>query len=711
MCELFGLTSKTKKNIIPYLIEFYTHSEEHPHGWGLAQFKNGSYNMQNEAQCANDSQLLPHVIKEMRPIRLMIAHIRKASVGRVHINNTHPFIANDAKGNTWVLAHNGTIFNGDDLGQYFNSQRGETDSERILLYLVDIINQTDGDFDHINNAIKAICDGNKVNLLFTDGERLYVHTNMPETLFFKKYDRESYMIATVPLDDGNWQQVPLNRLLVYQNGKKIYEGQPHQYTYLPREEIPWDKILKHVTADITVQENILDQEIYHKYFIPTQRTATDVSGVEFEFPIVNLNSQPVDFEIVHELTEKFVEEFGFDHIKRDDNGHIYNSFSSLYGDDLSYDCSYNTLELSFGKEYDLNLIYDRFVKYYTFIQSELKKHQHTLTGMGINPHYHINKTEPVASERYRMLYHHLTSYKKYPPVIPFHDYANFGMFACSSQIQLDVNKDDVARTLNIMNRLEPLKTILFANSYLNDNGLEYLNVRDHLWKHSLHGYNQHNVDMYDGTFHDNQEVVSYIKSMSLYCVERGGKYINFHPMTLRQYFSQAEINGEYFDGNEYRSITFHPLLEDLQFLRSFKFEDLTFRGTIEYRSICQQPVSDIMAPSAFHVGLNHKLDELEKLLDEDQALYHQGFTVIELRTMLNMKDWPPFLNREKISKLLIQVLDLAKEGLVQRGLNEERFLTPLYERAQTLQSPARVMIEAIDHGATIDDYILKYSEL
>ena len=26
--------------------------------------------------------------------------------------------------------------------------------------------------------------------------------------------------------------------------------------------------------------------------------------------------------------------------------------------------------------------------------------------------------------------------------------------------------------------------------------------------------------------------------------------------------------------------------EDIRYLRTFKFEDLTFRGTIEYRSIC-----------------------------------------------------------------------------------------------------------------------------
>ncbi|MFQ9792099.1 MAG: hypothetical protein ACLRX7_01780 [Acutalibacteraceae bacterium] len=41
----------------------------------------------------------------------------------------------------------------------------------------------------------------------------------------------------------------------------------------------------------------------------------------------------------------------------------------------------------------------------------------------------------------------------------------------------------------------------------------------------------------------------------------------------------------------------------MEYLRSYKFEDLTFRGTIEYRSACCQPVSECMCVAAFHVGL------------------------------------------------------------------------------------------------------------
>lgn len=87
-----------------------------------------------------------------------------------------------------------------------------------------------------------------------------------------------------------------------------------------------------------------------------------------------------------------------------------------------------------------------------------------LTGMGINPRYVVNQNVPVVSERYRMLFHHLSSYKKYGNSIPFHSYPNFGLFSCASQIQLDVEEEQVVPMLNTFTKLEPFKALILANS-------------------------------------------------------------------------------------------------------------------------------------------------------------------------------------------------------------------------------------------------------
>ncbi|MDD5952378.1 MAG: glutamate-cysteine ligase family protein [Oscillospiraceae bacterium] len=453
----------------------------------------------------------------------------------------------------------------------------------------------------------------------------------------------------------------------------------------------------------------LDKAIYQKYIEPTERKRRSHVGVEFELPIVNLKKEPVDFAVIHQLTDAFLKQFPFDQISRDDEGHINAAASSKTGDSLSYDCSYNTLELSFGVEDDLSVLHRRFTEYYTFLQEQLQRSHHMLTGMGINPYHEYNRKEPIPNGRYRMLFHHLQSYQNYGDVIPFHTHPDFGLFSCASQVQLDVERDDIPETLNTFNRLEPLKTLLFANSLWGEQHT-LLCSRDQFWKNSLHGLNRRNVDLYEVEFQSVAEVVDYLKSMSLYCVERGDKYLNFRPTPLETYFAFRQITGEYFDGQGYQTLAFTPELEDLAYLRSFKLVDLTFRGTIEYRSICAQPVAEIMAPAAFHAGLAEKLPELTQLLAEDTALYGSGYSPIALRERLNQRGWPSFLEKEKISKLLLQVLSLAEDGLRKRGKGEERFLQSLYRRAEQLKSPALEMAEGLESGKTVEDYIIAYAK-
>lgn len=454
----------------------------------------------------------------------------------------------------------------------------------------------------------------------------------------------------------------------------------------------------------------LDTAIYNKYIKPTQRARKPCVGVEFELPVVNLKDAPVDFDVVHALTDAFIARFGFDDIHRDDEGYIYAAHCPQNDDTLSYDCSYNTLELSFGTECDIKVIDARFRTYYTFIQDFLSEYGHTLTGMGVNPHYAVNRNVPIANGRYRMLFHHLQSYPKYGNAIPFHSNPNFGLFSCAAQVQLDAEEQTLPEVFNTFTKLEPLKSVIFANSLWGRHH-EILCGRDGFWKNSLHGLNRHNVDMYRVAFTSSEEISSYIKSMSLYCVERDGKYINFAPTRLEDYFSSDSVEGEYFSDGGYHAIRFAPRIEDLDYLRSFKFEDLTYRGTVEFRSVCTQPVRDIMSVSAFHTGLMERLPDLTRRLDEDRSLYHKGYNAAELRELLNRRPFPTFLDRGAVSSLITDVLDIAADGLRERGLNEEGYLAPLYERAKTLTSPARRLVEGLENGVPLDRFIREYAAL
>jgi len=452
--------------------------------------------------------------------------------------------------------------------------------------------------------------------------------------------------------------------------------------------------------------------IYEKYIAPTKKDRPDYIGVEIEMPVVNLNGKPVEETVSLETAGRFMEQFGFTEAGRDADGNISSAKDEATGDILSFDCSYSNLELSFGKARGLFEIKERFEKYCRFLNQEFSGHGYTLTGMGVNPNEGINHNKPIPNERYRMLYHYLHSYPahKNEVDIRFHERPDFGTFTSASQVQFDVRYDQLTDVINVFGLLEPYKALLFANSYLPDYP-DYLCVRNMLWEHSMQGYNPHNVGMFGKKVSCIDELIEYIGTQSVYCTMRDGKYIDFTPLTVEEYFARDYVEGEYFDGKEYRKIKFSPRTEDLEYLRTFKFEDLTFRGTIEYRSTCCQPLSEAMTVEAFHTGLMEKLYELKEILENDHVIYSHGFNALELQKLLSKRSIPGFIDQAQAEKQLIRILDLSAEGLRKRGLGEEILLSPLYGRAEGHTNPARMMLDGIAKGTPMINYIEQYAAI
>lgn len=451
--------------------------------------------------------------------------------------------------------------------------------------------------------------------------------------------------------------------------------------------------------------------LYQRYIEPTKKKRENYVGIEIEMPIVNLEKKAVDFSVVHDITADFMEHFQFQEEGKDEEGNIYSISDKVHGDILSYDCSYNNLELSLGKEKELFSIHNRFILYYEYLQKEFQKYHYTLTGMGVNPYRIYNHNIPIPNGRYRMLFHHLNSYKKYHLPMYFHEYPEYGTFSSASQVQLDVDYEELLMMLRTFSMLEPIKALLFSNSVLLDEHEELLCCRDMFWENSMHGINPHNIGMFDCCLESEEDLLSYIESTSIYCVEREEKYINFSPINIMEYFSMPYIEGEYYENGTYKKIQVKPQIKDIQYLRTFKFEDLTFRGTIEFRSACCQPIKDCMTVAAFHLGLQNQLQKLNKLLEQDHVIYHHGYTASELRKMLVCKKLPRFLDVECLYKLVREILDLAAEGLRLRGYGEECMMKPLYKRVENRTNPAKRLLELRNQGIDIQDIILEYGQI
>ena len=239
MCEVFGVSSAKDINVNAELKVFFKHGDLNPHGWGIASWdEKGTVTLIKEPSNSAGSGKIAELLSSDLTCRGMFAHIRRATIGHVEYENTHPFTGTDANGRTWTLVHNGTIFESDDLLPYADVQEGETDSERLFLYILDQydgVTEENERFELMESIVERLSAGNKLNLLIFDGENLYIHKNEAGTMFRKICNGYVYF-ATKPLDSGDWEEVPINRLLIYRDGKLIYEGTVHEHTYVHDEE-------------------------------------------------------------------------------------------------------------------------------------------------------------------------------------------------------------------------------------------------------------------------------------------------------------------------------------------------------------------------------------------------------------------------------------------------------------------------------------------
>ncbi len=449
--------------------------------------------------------------------------------------------------------------------------------------------------------------------------------------------------------------------------------------------------------------------LYDRYIKPTVGNQSNFIGVEIEIPILNLDKQAVDFDVIHSVAEKFIHHFGFSTVGVDDKGNVYSAVLNSKNDIISFDCSYNNLEFSFGKATNLFEIKQRFEDYYSYFQSLLNSHNYTLTGMGVNPYRQYNQNLPIPNGRYRMLFHHLGTYTRYDNGLWFHKFPEYGTFSSASQVQLDVEYEELVDVVNVFSKLEPIKAVLFSNSVMPNEDPNILCWRDIFWEHSTHGINPHNIGMYNCEFKSVDEILNYISTTSIYCVERGDKYINFEPIVFADYLNMNEVEGEYYADGVYKRIKFVPEPSDIEYLRTFKFEDITFRGTVEFRSVCCQPICDSMTVSAFHLGIKNNLKTTKELLNNENVLSGNGYSYTELRKMLIRQPLPSFIDENELYALAKSVVDLAYNGLAKRGYGEEVLLEPLYDRIKQRTNPSKLMLSLQKSGTPIEEIIKKYS--
>lgn len=412
-----------------------------------------------------------------------------------------------------------------------------------------------------------------------------------------------------------------------------------------------------------------DQLLKELYLKPLKASPEVYIGIELEFPIVSLDDRATDIRVTKGMMEHLVRELQFKAEKQDEDGSPVQLVNAA-GDRILFEVSYNTLEFAFAKAKTIQEVDRRFDSYMGSIQDYLREYNHEIQGHGIHPRWYLNDNQAVKLPRYQMLLKYLALSETRQDSL-CHHYPQYGSFICGNQVQLDVSRTNYLRVLNAFNQIEAVKAFLFANSEFPEEDWDTKISRDVFWENSMHGILTENVGVYHKLFQSEQDFFDHLTQTAMFTAERGQEIYYFEPIKAGEYLEQSSVSAYNLNGELVKLL---PSQDDFQWHRSYQYQTLTKRATVEFRSVCTQPLDRTFAPTAFHVGLLANLDELEKCLKEYPFLSNYGHRYKQLRRLFSKKSLA-VQDQEAITDFARLILRCAVEGLKKRGQGEEVYLS------------------------------------
>ena len=209
MCRLFGFRSVIPSQVHNSLLAaenaLGVQSNNHPDGWGVAYYVDGSPHITRSPAAALGDSLF-HRLSGVVASETVLAHVRKATNGANNVLNCHPF-----QYGRWTFAHNGDV---PEYGQHRprllqeispklrRYVLGDTDSEVIFFILLSHMSShgplsrplaVEEVVDSMKKTVvrvREICDGGEkpclLTFMLTDGT-LFVATQGGKELFLSTY--------------------------------------------------------------------------------------------------------------------------------------------------------------------------------------------------------------------------------------------------------------------------------------------------------------------------------------------------------------------------------------------------------------------------------------------------------------------------------------------------------------------------------------------
>ncbi|AWL29816.1 class II glutamine amidotransferase [Acinetobacter defluvii] len=257
MCQLLGMNCATPTDITFSFRGFSQRAgitSDHSDGFGIAFFEDKACRLFVDNQSAVESPIAELVRNYPIKSRNVIAHIRKATQGKITLENSHPFVR-ELWGRQWIFAHNGDLhdFHPRLSGRF--TPVGNTDSELSFCYLLDKLVEKFGyhepALNDIFTALKEIspqiAEHGTFNFCLSNGQALFSYATTKLHWIVREYpfqhaslidldvevdfsevttpeDRVA-VITTEPLTHNEvWQAYQAGEMILFQHGRPIKQA-------------------------------------------------------------------------------------------------------------------------------------------------------------------------------------------------------------------------------------------------------------------------------------------------------------------------------------------------------------------------------------------------------------------------------------------------------------------------------------------------------
>ena len=254
MCELLGMSANVPTDIVFSFTGFRLRGGRrgpHRDGWGIAFYEGRGVRVFRDSAPSSESQISNFV--KAFPIKstVVISHIRRASVGRVCLENTHPFVR-ELWGRSWTFAHNGRVTEVKKRPLTINRPVGTTDSEHAFCWILDELRRAFPEppehasayWPFLRERFQELSALGTLNAILSDGDFLYAFADTRLHFIERRapFSRARLLdddlevdfaeettpkdrvavIATAPLTSNEtWTRFAKDEFAVFQSGERV----------------------------------------------------------------------------------------------------------------------------------------------------------------------------------------------------------------------------------------------------------------------------------------------------------------------------------------------------------------------------------------------------------------------------------------------------------------------------------------------------------